>query len=443
MVNVPLGIGAYQRDFAGEPEVVLENRYFEKDPSNLVERSCLITRPGSNSLEKYAGGTIRGNFSKLGLFNGDLFTVSGHSLWRTNVTTQAQTQITGTIAGDGFPYVTWEKGIGYEFLFISDGTSFQYFSEHAIGTLTVTGDGNVITDFQSGGQKIDINGTYYAWSANVEYNTPAGTSSSPYLARLGSATPDGNGLTYDASSLATMALLLNYSGIQGPGGDYSQEVAGPNPNVTAVSNPSGTPLVLIVTAIVNTAAGNSITTTSSGASMSWGAGTLAGGGGTQLNAVTGMGSGEVSKACTTVSGYALVSVGNSQKFYWLNPGEIIIDPLNFAEKESAPDNILDMTPIGDNALIMGNGSTENWYATGTFDAPLAPIEGRVYQRGVVEGTPVVCNDALVLVGNDGVVYLIGERFGAAAAPYGVHRISNNGIEERIRTQLRLEQGLNP
>src|SRR5258708_13718749 len=137
MVAIPLGISAYKRTAGGEPEIVLQNRYLEKDPGNLVENSTLLARAGSNSLNQYAGGTIRGNFSKLGLFGGDLFTASGHNLWRTNVLTQIETQITGTLAGDGFPYNTWMKGIGFEYLFISDVVPPQHFSEHAFGTATL------------------------------------------------------------------------------------------------------------------------------------------------------------------------------------------------------------------------------------------------------------------------------------------------------------------
>jgi hypothetical protein len=135
-------------------------------------------------------------------------------------------------------------------------------------------------------------------------------------------------------------------------------------------------------------------------------------------------------------------VGNTQKFYWLNPGELVIDPLNFAEKESNPDNILDMNTVGDQVLISGTESTENWYATGNFDAPFAPVAGRVYQRGIIEGTPANVGDSVCIVGNDGVVYLVGTLYGSDL-PYGVHRISTNGIEERVRTQTRMEQGLPP
>ena len=117
-----------------------------------------------------------------------------------------------------------------------------------------------------------------------------------------------------------------------------------------------------------------------------------------------------------------------------------IDPTNFFSKESNPGTIVDMHTVGDQVLIAGEGSTENWYATGNFDLPFAPQEGRVYRRGVIEGTTVVVGDSLILVGDDGVVYEIGYQAGQASA-WGVHRISTNGIEERIRTQMRRLQGL--
>lgn len=292
MVNIPLGKNAYKRTYGGEPEIVLENRFVEKDPTNLVEGTALLSRPGSDSLVQCAGGTIRGNYSKQGMFNGDLLSVSGHNLWRIDVTTQATTQITGAIAGDNNPYLTWMKGIGYEYMFISDASTLQY---AAIGDVALT-------------------------------------------------------------------------------------------------------------------------------------------------TVTGMGVGELPKALASVSGFVLVSVANSQKVYFLEPGTVTIDPLNFFEKESAPDAVLDMLTVGDQVLIMGNGSTENWYATGDINAPFAPIQGRVYQRGIVEGTPVLVDDACVLVGNDMKVYLVGE---GGEGGYGVQRVSTNGIEERIRIQIRREQGLAP
>lgn len=439
MVTVPLGMQSYSRRFAGEAEIKLVNRYMETNPTNLREHVALISRPGSTNFFTAGSGLGRSTFSKVGLFNGDLFTVIGTQLYRCSAT--EVTPITGTLAnvGNGYCYATWMKGIGYEYLFLSDGQTLWYYTTHAQGTLTLAGGS--ITDFLSSGQEIDINGTYYAWSATVDANAPAGTLANPYLARLGSAVPDGLGLTGDQSSLSAMALLLTYAGVSGD--DYSSAVTGPSPDVTAVGPPLQTsPLTLVLTAIEDLSGGNTITTTipvNSAGYLSFTAVTLTGGGGSALQAVTGMDPSEVPASLDNLSSNVLVAVGTSPKFYWILPGATVIDPLNFAEKESNPDNISQMVTVGDQIIICGDGSTENWYATGNFAAPFAPVEGRVYRRGALAGTAVAVKDDLVLVGDDGIVYSIGYTFGDTST-YGVHRISTHGIEERIRTQIRSLQG---
>lgn len=433
MVTVPLGISAYKRAYAGEPEVRLENRFVEKSPSNLREHIALLARPGTSFLVEADGGNIRGLYSKPGLFNGDLFIVSGANFWRCSPA-GVLTAITGTIDGTGNPYIGWMKGIGYEILFISDGAQFQYYTTHAMGTLTLTlsaVDGNITN------QVIDINGKYYSWSATVDpATTPDGTSAHPYLALLGTADPT-TGTTADSLSLANMVMLLNYSGI--PGYNFSSSVPGFNGDVSATS----TDTTLVVTARTDGSAGNSVTTTIfSGSLLAWGHATLQGGGNQALNLISLPNAGESPLAVASVSSYVLVSVAQTQKAYFLNPGEVTIDPLNYFEKESNPDNIVDMHAVGDQVVISGNGSTENWYATGDINAPFAPQLGRVYRRGALTGTPVVVRDSVILVGDDGVVYEIGYQFGQEAQ-WGVKRVSTNGIEERIRTQIRRMQGLPP
>ena len=440
MVGLPLGIGAYKRITAGEPEVRLVNRFVEKNITNQREKVALIGRPGAGLLATFGTGPIRGTFSRPGSFNGDLFIVSGSQFFRYNATT-GTIRIAGTVAGTGEVYVTWMKGIGYEYLFLADGQALYFYSDNAAGILTTSGGGHAIMDFASGGATIIINGVYYGWSANVEYNSPAGTITSPYLAKLGSGTPDGFGYTYDASSLSNMRLLLNNTGF--PGTDYSSEITQANVYVSADMQPQpDTNPRLIVVAITAGRAGNGITTGITGGYIGWGSSNLDGGGGTALTAVLDHGDGDTFATLATVSGYVLVSVKNSQQFYWLNPGSLVLDPLNFAEKESNPDNILNILTVGDSVYIAGNGSMENWYATGNIDAPFAPYEGRVYARGLIGGTLVNVQDAAVFVGNDGIVYEVGFTWGGAQQ-YGVHRISDHGIEERIRMQLRSEQGLTP
>lgn len=304
MTAVPLGYGAYERQYSGSPEIKLLNRFLEVSPANIREGTSLLARPGTELVLQldsdpgfYASTltpSMRGNYAPFGLFSDSLFTVCGPNLYQIS-TSGTSTNIPGTVHGSNRPEVAWQKGIGYERLWIADGTKLQF---------------------------------------------------------------------YDGVTIALQNCPV-------PGGQ-------------------------IVSSL------------------------------TQLN------------------GYVLLSIENSQIFYWIKPGETTIDALDFASKESSPDAIIHLRASGDQLLIIGGRSTETWYATGDANSPFAPNTGRVYSRGAVFGTPVVVDEGVILVGDDGRVYSIGLQSGDATdVGWGVARVSNNGIEERIRRQIRREQGLTP
>jgi hypothetical protein len=428
MPTVPLGHAAYKRLQAGAPEVRCENRWLEASPTNLKEHVMLLSRPGTTPLASFAansgwtGAPMRGNFTKLGLFNGALFVTSGENFYRYD-TSGTKTQITGVVGQNGYVVCTWMKGIGYEYLFVTDGLNLQFYAgpTPSSGTLTQSSPA-------TSSDVIKIGTVYYSWNASVNTGTPAGTLGHPWLAKPGS------------DPMTALATMINGSGT--PGVDYSTALTGPSTTVTATvqGGPPGTSV--LIQSIATDGTGNSIATVvTSGSDVAFGAATLTNGG---INALQGVAvpDGLGITALATVSGYVLAGVANSQKFFWINPGETTIDPLDFAEKESNPDNIVDMHTVGDQVLINGNGSTENWYATGNFTAPFAPVEGRVYARGAVAGTVMPVQDGVILVGDDSIVYQVGSSYGSGTN-YGVTRISDHGIEERIRRQLRREQGLQP
>lgn len=408
MVALPLGQGAYQRNYAYEPEIQMLNRFFESNPTNTEDGTALLARPGTTPLvDTGDDATARGFFSAPGLYDGDLFFVMGEQMYRYRPD-GTLIPIAGQVYGTGKPSMAFMTGPGYERLFIADGTLLQYYEGGSLGTSTLTEAGTITN------QVIQIGDSYFSWAATGLDVPATGASDSPWLALLGAS---------DTESLENMANLLSFVGERGV--DFSINLGGQNPDVTATSNATQ----LIVTSRSDLSSANSIpTTVFSGAGLSWGTATITGAGVHVLHGVE-MPDGVGAQACAGMAGHILVSVAGSDRFYWLKPGTVVIDALDFATAESQPDAIVDLLSVGDTVWLIGEGSTEAWYATGVTDSPFAPTQGRVYARGVIEGTAVRVKDQVVLVGSDGIVYSIGG---------GINRISHNGIEERIRKQLERE-----
>lgn len=416
MTTIPLGVGAYKRAYARFPEVKLINRFVEKAPTNLKEHTSLLTRPATKLLALFppdtASGKIRGTYSSPGVFNSDLFVVSGKNFYRYDGTTV--THIGGEVLGSGNPRVGFVKGIGYEHLFIADTLLLNFYAggTHAEGVLTVAGAVNFLA------ATVQIGTIYYGWNADVDNDSPNGSAAHPFLCL-----PGGDA----EESLENLSNMISFIGV--PGTDFSSVLAGANTQVTTLSGLS----TLTVTARVDNAAGNAIATVAAGdANLSFADTTLTGGGTQVLHGVP-IPTGEGVSLVAVLNLFTWVGVNNSQKFYYIRPGETTIDALDFASKESAPDPLSDLVAVGDVMVVIGTATTEFWSATGDNDNPFAPITGRAMSRGAVPGTAVMLDERTVmLVGNDGRVYSV------ASTP---DVVSDHGIEERIRRQLRREAGL--
>jgi hypothetical protein len=413
MTTVQLGVDAFNREYSQAPEVVLLNRFFEKDPSNQVEGFSLLARPG-NSFETSAGaGPIRLNATQAGSFDGDLFFVSGEALYRYNGVDAPQ-YINGLITGNGQPSHTFVSGAGYEHFFIADGATLQYYDglSYASGTLTLSGGSIIATE------TVMVDAAYYEWTAgDVDLGAPVGTVGDPYLVALGAS---------DEDALENLLKALNLTGIAGT--DYSTNTQ-LNVNVEGFSSDDTT---LVARARERGVDGNAIPTTETGANLAWADVTLVGGGAHTLNGVvTPDDVGIVSLA--TLGSFVLAVQSLSQRFYWLQPGAVVIDALDFAEAESEPDQIIQVTRVGDVVYMVGQSSTEVWYATGTTDPNASPFQrqqGLAFSQGGRPGTVVRVRTQLILVAEDGIVYqIVG----------GPQRISTNGIEERIRIAHTAEQ----
>jgi hypothetical protein len=400
MVKVPIARTRWQRQYAGSVVMPVVNRFFETDPTSTADDTALLARPGTTNYRAFGTGPNRGLFTQVGVFGDDLFIASGTALIRwdgTNVTT-----ITGTLANSPDPVsITYQKTPGVERLWIADGTNLYFYEglSKAVGSLTFTVQPTA-TDV------VEIGGVYYEFvAANVNTGSPAGTVTNPWLVLIG---------TELAGSITNLGAAIDNSGL--PGGQYSSAVtAHPTVETRRVE-----PTRLIVQARTAGTGGNSITTTETGAGMSWGAGTLLDGGIHALVAVpVPTGGTEAAISVTTLAGYIIIAVAGSQRMYVVRPAEFWVE--DFFEAESEPDLIYQVITIGDSFWALGATTIEPFSATGDLDFPFAPIAGRALRYGIIPGTAIVLDDRVIFVDDRGIV-----------RDSSGQRLSTHDIEEQIR-----------
>lgn len=111
------------------------------------------------------------------------------------------------------------------------------------------------------------------------------------------------------------------------------------------------------------------------------------------------------------------------RFYWIVPGALTIDALNFATAESAPDGLVAVRRLVDELWFFGVSLIEVWQATGDVNAPFQRAGGRQYERGCLfRDTVQRFDNAIVWVGDDNNVYRTGN---------GPIDIGNPWLSERI------------
>lgn len=399
--QVQLSFANWPRDFGDLSPAVLRNRYFEQNPS-VGGGTALLARSGTSPLVTTGSGNIRAMFSLPGLFDGALFVVSGDTMYRVDADLTV-TPIVGNVLGLEAVSFAGVAGAGYQRLFVADGTLLQFYSGGVQATAILTG-----TAPATDGDILQVGTTYYQWKTVV--GSGIGTVGDPFDVLIGASL---------AEDLANMVKAFSFTGISGT--DYSPELAGQNTLVTVTSDAT----TLTITARTDLVAGNSIASISSSANLTFPAATLLGGGTHGLSGCA-VPDGLPPVSLATLKSHVIVALGNTDRFYWVNPGDITIDALSFATAESQPDDVLSVQTVGDTLMFVGENTTEVWYPTGNPDAPFAPVAGRVYDRGAIAGSVVNVNGTVFLVGTDNIVYSIGGQ---------AQRVSTHAIEETIRKHL--------
>lgn len=418
MQDLPILPTDYRRQVAKEPLIPLVNRFVEQNPSLTDAQVSFIARPGLRKITEVGDGPIRAVFSSPGAFNSDLFVVSGTQLYRISSLDLSDTLI-GTIGtvpiGDVSMAAT--SPIGTEvpsYLFIADGGVLWYYTDngHATAQLEVTG---TIADSDT----IEFNGVYYRWTTgSVDSGTPDGTSGNPWLVQLDTLST--------ANSLLNMYQAINMEGIGGT--TYSTALT-ENPTVEAISY-SGTDL--FVQSKTPGPLGNGYSSTETGAGISFANGaTFTGGGNDQLAQVS-VPDDAGAISVSYINSFVIVvpvqddAIGSVGKFYWIQPGERRIFPDDFANAERSPDKINQVITYGDMFWLFGDTTTEPWVTTGSPQAPMQRFQGILFDRGTWEGTAVKVRDSMIVVDEEGGVFIVNN---------GQTRISNPSVEERIRRAI--------
>lgn len=415
MADIQVGRTDFRRGVTKAASIVLKNRWFEQNPvlNASEEFTSLIARPRLKKFLEAGSGHIRKTFNEPGTFDDDLFVVSGEYLYRVDRIDAVASTI-GQIGSNPFAGVsmaaTGAIGTVPAYLFVADGGVLWLYLENgaARGVLQATG---AIAD----GDTVEIGGVYYEFtSGSVDAGTPDGSLANPWLVAFAGV---------NATDMGSLFAAINGTGT--PGTTYSTDLVAHATVVGSQVNSSD----LYVSAKATGTDGNTITTTETGANLAWGAATLEDGGTEQLRQVA-MPDDIGAISIAHLNSYIIIVPAQGHdvngRFYWIEPGETYVDPLNFATAERSPDAGNQVIVFSDRFWIGGQTTTEAWVFTGVIASPVQRFSGVLYDRGVWAGTAVKVKDSMILVDENGGVFQIGG---------GITRISRPDIEERIRKAI--------
>lgn len=399
MERLPLALEAFQRSYAKEPNIQNFNRFFEQNPSNVVTSVALLGRPAMSFLTAIGSGPIRANFAQDGTFSGALFSVSGDKLFKIDKDLTV-TAIAGTIGGTQTPQMAGTA----LYLFIADGVYLQFLDgdgSHATGTLTLTGQ-------PLDTETVTINGTVYTFKTtlSVAYDVLIGADMNESLDNLVAAInadPAVENIAYKSGTLENVYVFAD------------------SPNYTLHT--------MRIVARLGGTDGNAYTLADTLTNGSWSAATMAGGAADALSGIATPDDVGMVSLCV-LGGYVFLAAAQSQRIYFIRPGKLYIDALDFFSAEALPDNIVSLKTVGDQFWAFGAESSQVFELTGDADLPARPIAGRAFSQGILEGTAALLQTTLNVVGSDDIVYSVSG---------GPRRISTNAIEELVRQARKLER----
>lgn len=416
MTKIPLSLSNRSRALAGQPLVAMRNRFVEKNPVLSDDGPSFIARPGLAYWTTVGDGPIRAMYQQPGAFDDSAFVASGDELWKLSRTGDAgNTMIFNGLVGASSNAtvnmaVTGDIGEIGPRLFFADGAGLYVYASDGFGVNTLTA--SAIVD----GDTVSIANIYYRFSSGtLDAGAPDGTSGAPWRVLIGGTI---------IQSLTNLFNAINATSAAGT--DYSTALTAPHASVRATA---ATVNALYVRASSGGAGGNGIACAETGAGLSWATATTSGGGSAnvvQVPTPDGVGVIDVVNINNFVVVIPAQGAGINGRFYWIEPGEVEIDPLNYATAERSADPVNAVRVFNDQFWLLGQNTTEVWYPTGDADVPMLRLQNSTFDRGVQQGTAVQVKDSVILVDSFGAVIQISG---------GEKRLSTPDIEEVVRKAI--------
>ena len=414
-MDIPLSRSDYFREIAKEARIRTRNRYFEQNPVLTEQQSATIARMGLKRFLQIGDGPIRGVYSQPGSFSDALFVASGDQLFRVDglVVTLIGTLPSGDLTASVSMAATANIGETPEYLFVACGSTLMCYVENGFARGNISG-------VPANTNVVRVGSVYYSFTnGSVNAGAPAGTLANPWLVALGASASD---------AWANLAAAFGASGAAGT--QYSTALTAN----TEIVLETFTSTTVYIRAVAVGIAGNGVVTTETGAAIAWTAGTLTGGGTPTwfpIEAPDDVGIIAVAYVASYVVCVPAQDQGINGQFFWIDPGETTIDPLDFATAERAPDPISGAVVFGDQFWLPGSNTTEVWYFTGNEEAPVLRLQGIVFDRGAWEGTAVQVKESMIIVDNEGEVF-------QTQSGGGLKKISRPDVTERIRGAIQFQ-----
>lgn len=389
---MPRGAIAFQapagRSLQLSGELVV-NLYAEPAPPGARVQMVLRNAPG---LKPFASGMGRGPIRAVRPALGYVWVLSAGTVYYIDSAGTATAAAGLTVDADGPAMMTDD---GLTLTIQANISGYNVSADSATGTLTLSGNaGN--------GETVTIDATTYTWRTTL--------TTAAYDVLIG------------ASASASIDNLISAINRTGAAGTAYSEATTAHATVTAEAGAGDT-----MTATASTAGedGNSIVTTTTMASGSWGDVTLTGGSAWTVNAITG----EAFPGASSVDfldGYTIFTEPNSGRWFISDLyAATTLDALDFATAEGSPDNLVRMFVDHREAIAFGERTIEVYSNTGGADFPFSRVEGAFIERGCIAPASIAKMDNRVFfIADDRMVY--------ALQGYTPTRVSSTAVEEVLR-----------